>query len=137
MAVVSEIIRVESDNTLSFGNYLATDKQKFSDFKLGGDIYKIKTHNELTRCERNDKMLLETVPGTTIHNFGILKNKLTFAAEGAGNTQFTIGLEPNSEYQVFVDDNLVGKTNSGISGKINFGAELNTDLALKMLIEKV
>ena len=137
MAVINEIIRIESDNTLSFGNYLATDKQKLGDFKLGSDTYKVKTHNELTRFERNDMMLLETVPGATVHNFNITEAGIEFAAEGTGNTQFTIGLEPNFEYNVFADGVLVDTTKSGLSGKINFSKELNTDSLRHIKIEKV
>ena len=137
MAVVNEIIRAESDNTLSFGNYLAADKQKLGDFKLGADTYKVKTHSELTRCERNDVMLIETVPGSAIHNFDSGGGKLSFSAEGTGDTQFTIGLEPNSEYKVFAEGSLVDTAKSGISGKINFSKELNTEALLCIVIEKV
>ena len=137
MAVVSEIIRAEADNTLSFGNYLATDKQKLSGFKLGTDTYKVKTHNELTRFERNDIMILETVPGSTIHSLSQSDDGLEFSAEGVGNTQFTVGLEPNSEYNVFAEDNLVDTAKSGISGKINFSKELSKDSLRHIKIKKV
>jgi len=137
MAVVSEIIRVEADGTLSFGNYLATDKQKLGDFKSGADTYKVKTHNELTRFERNDVMLLETVPGAAVHNFNLSEVRLEFNAEGTGNTRFTIGLAPDSEYNVFADGNLVDTTRSGISGKINFSKELSKDSLRHIVIEKV
>ena len=137
MAVVNEIIRIEPDRTLSFGNYLATDKQKLGDFKLGNDTYKVKTHNELTRFERNDMMLLETVPGAAIHNFNLSEGGLVFAAEGTGSTRFTIGLQPDTEYNVYADDKLVDKTKSGLSGKINFSRELSTDSLRYIKIEKV
>ena len=137
MAVINEIIRIEPDRTLSFGNYLATDKQKLGDFKLGNDTYKVKTHNELTRFERNNMMLLETVPGAAIHNFNLSENSLVFEAEGTGNTQFTIGLEPDTEYNVYADDMLVDKAKSGLSGKINFSRELSTDSLRYIKIEKV
>ena len=137
MAVVSEIIRIEPDNTLSFGNYLVTDKQKLGDFRIGGDTYKVKTHNELTRFERNDVMILETVPGSVIHNFNMAGGSLSFAAEGTGSTRFTIGLEPDSEYKIFADGKLVDTAKSGISGKINFSEELSADSPQRIVIEKV
>jgi len=137
MAVVSEIIRIEPDNTLSFGNYLVADKQKLGDFKLGGDTYKVKTHNELTRFERNDMMLLETVPGSAIHNFSMAEGNISFSAEGVGNTQFTVGLEPNSEYKVLADGVLVDTAKSGLSGKINFSKELSAESFSHIKIEKV
>ena len=136
MAVVNEIIRKEADDTLSFGNYLAADKQKLGDFKLEGNTYKVKTHNELTRLERNDVMLLETVPGSTIHGFRQSSNEVEFSAEGNGNTQFTIGLEPETEYKVFADGSLVDTAKSGFSGKIIFSKELSSSSLRHIKIEK-
>ena len=137
MAIISEIIRAEADGTISFGNYAVKDKQKSGDFKSGGHTYKVKTHNELTRLECDDKMQLETVPGTAIHHFNGSGENIKFTAEGLGNTQFTVGLEPDSEYNIFVDDELVGKSGSGISGKINFGAELAPDSPRRIEIKRV
>ena len=37
MAVVAELIRKESDGTLSFGNYELAVKSKLSDFEYEGD----------------------------------------------------------------------------------------------------
>ena len=45
MAVIKELIRKESDGTLSFGNYEFDTKQKLSDFEYEGDLYKVKTFN--------------------------------------------------------------------------------------------
>ena len=136
MAVVNEIIRAEADGTLSFGNYIVTEKQKLNDFKFGGHIYKVKTSNELTRFERDDKMLLETVPGTAIHNFKLVGENVEFFAEGNGNTQFTVGLEPETEYNIVICGELAGTSNSGISSKINFGAELDANTPCEIKIEK-
>ena len=44
MAVVEEIIRIESDGSISFGNHLLDVKTKVSDFEYDGDIYKVKTY---------------------------------------------------------------------------------------------
>ncbi|MCL2674474.1 MAG: endosialidase [Defluviitaleaceae bacterium] len=137
MAVISEIIRAEADNTLSFGNYTVADKQKSNDFKLNGHTYKVKTYNELTRLECDDKMLLETVPGTAIHNLNDSNGSLEFAAEGSGDTQFTVGLEPDLEYNIFVDGEFVGMAISSLSGKINFGIELREDFSPRIKIAKV
>ena len=45
MAVVEEIIRVENDGSISFGNHLLDVKTKVSDFEFDGDLYKVKTYN--------------------------------------------------------------------------------------------
>lgn len=52
MSVVNELIRSEQDGTLSFGNYLLDTKSKLSDFEHGGDMYKVKTYNEITKLEK-------------------------------------------------------------------------------------
>ena len=53
MSVVEELIREESDGSLSFGNYELASKTKKSDFPYGGASYKIKTFKEITKLEKN------------------------------------------------------------------------------------
>ena len=55
MAVVKELLRVEENGTLSFGNFELDTKSKLSDFEYNGDIYKVKTFKEITKLERNGK----------------------------------------------------------------------------------
>ena len=43
MTVVEELIRVENENGLSFGDYTLNAKKKVSDFEFHGDMYKVKT----------------------------------------------------------------------------------------------
>ena len=47
MAVISELIRSESDGTLSFGDYTLEQKSKLSGFEFQGDSYKVKTFKEM------------------------------------------------------------------------------------------
>ena len=54
MAVVAELIRNESDGTFSFGNHTLASKSKLEDFKVGGDLLKVKTYNEITKLEKTD-----------------------------------------------------------------------------------
>ena len=68
MAVINENIRVESNGTISFGNYETDVKQKVNDYKVGGDLYTLRTYKEATRLEKNSKLLIETVPGAAVHN---------------------------------------------------------------------
>ena len=44
MTVVEELIRVENENGLSFGDYTLNAKKKVSDFEFHGDMYKVKTY---------------------------------------------------------------------------------------------
>ena len=59
MAVVEELLRSESDGTISFGNHKLTQKAKLEDFRHEGDLLKVKTYNEITKLEKNGLFLYE------------------------------------------------------------------------------
>ncbi len=136
MAVIDEIIRLESDNSLSFGNYSVSEKQKVNDFEAAGDVYKIKTHNEITRLEKNGKLLIETVPGTTIHNLKVSEKNISFFAEGIEDTQVTLELASDTIYKISVDDVSLGKMKANLSGKISFSVGLNAKMK-NIFVEKI
>lgn len=82
MSVVKELIRTEDNGTISFGNYELAQKSKVSDFEYDGDMYKVKTYNEITKLERNGMFVYESVPGTTVLNLDTEENKMSFTVEG-------------------------------------------------------
>lgn len=125
MAIVQEGIILEKDNTLSFGDYKRADKLKVENFKVSDDIYKIRTHKEVTRLSKDGTLLLETVPGATVHNFDVKEKFITFSIEGIGGTQVTLELDPECQYSVYVEDVNLGKIKPNVSGKISFGMELS------------
>ena len=59
MSVIQELIRQESNGTISFGNYLLDSKKKVLDFEVEGDLYKVKTFKEITKLEKNGVKKLE------------------------------------------------------------------------------
>ncbi len=126
MAVIQENIRVESNGTISFGNYEADTKQKVDDYKVGGDLYTLRTYKEVTRLEKNSKLLIETVPGAAVHNLKLEEDCTTFDIEGTGDTQITLEMESETEYTIYLEDVNLGKIKTNIAGKINFSAELNS-----------
>ena len=69
MAVVKELLRAESDGTLSFGDYTLASKTKLEDFEFQGNLYKVKTFAEITKLEKNGMFVYESVPGTAVENF--------------------------------------------------------------------
>ena len=71
MSVVKELI-IKENSLISFGNYELNEKAKKSDFIYNKDSYKIKTFKDITRLEKNDKFLFESVPGTAVHSFCLL-----------------------------------------------------------------
>ena len=62
MAVVNEIIRVEENGALSFGNYELKEKTKVVDFEVEGRLYKAKT---LT-CTRPESHHVRGQPGSAV-----------------------------------------------------------------------
>lgn len=64
MATIKELIRIEESGGISFGNYELAAKTKRSDFEYNGDLYKVKTFHEITKLEKNEMFVYESVPGT-------------------------------------------------------------------------
>lgn len=124
MSVVKELLRAEESGTISFGNYELRDKKKLEDFAHMGDVYKVKTFEEITKLEKNGLFLYESVPGTTVHEFEESADGVTFLAEGAHSTQITVGLKEDTEYEVFLNDVSIGVVKTNLSGKLNVSVDL-------------
>jgi len=127
MAVVEELIRKESNGTISFGNYTLSVKTKASDFEHQGDIYKVKTFNEITKLERNGMFVYESVPGTAAFNFDAKGNSLSFDVEGDVTAQITLELEAETIYEVFKNDESLGKMKTNLGGKLVFSLDLENE----------
>lgn len=128
MAVVKEIIRVEENGTLSFGNYELKEKTKVLDFEAEGRLYKAKTFYEVTKLKRDGALVYESLPGTAVHNFKVTDNGVSFEVEGEGTSQITLELEPDTEYKLLIDDIIISNIKSTVSGKINFSVDCNKEL---------
>lgn len=124
MAVVEELIRIEEDNTLSFGNYLLDKKTKLSDFVYEGDIYKVKTFKEITKLEKNGQFVYESVMGTAVTGFKASEDSVRMNVSGLSDTQITLELEPESKYKVTVDGKEIGVIKTNLSGKLVLSVEL-------------
>jgi len=125
VAVIRELIRVEDDKTISFGNHLMETKKKVLDFEVDGDLYKVKTYNKITKLEKNGILLYESVPGTTVHYFNMNEKLVSFSVEGEEDAQITMELEPEKDYKIFIENVQVGKVKSSLAGKVTFSVELN------------
>ena len=136
MAAIEELIRQEDNGTISFGNHLMDEKKKVLDFEVNGDLYNVKTFCEITKLEKNGKMLMEAVPGATVHNFEMDEKGARYTVEGAEDAQITMELEPDTEYKILIDDVNVGKMKSNLAGKITFIVELQKG-ASAVTIEKI
>ena len=125
MSVVEELIREGENGTLCFGNYLLDTKTKRSDFEFQGDTYKVKTFKEITKLEKNEMFLYESVEGTAVTDFKITDSKASFKVEGLEDVQITLGLQPETLYDVKVDGEKIGEMKTNLSGKLVLSLELD------------
>lgn len=130
MAVIKELIRTEDNDSLSFGNYELKEKAKLGGYEFNGDIYKVKTHSEITKLERNDMFVYESVPGTAVTGFVSTEQGVSFTVEGNVDAQITLELEDDAEYRIEIDGESAGSMKTNMSGKLTFSVELeNSDKA--------
>lgn len=136
MAAVKELIRTENDGTLSFGDYELDKKTKLADFNHQGDLYKVKTFREITKLERNEMFVYESVPGTAVQHFEAGEDGVEFQVEGPEDAQITLGLEDGTEYMVQVDGVSTGVVKTNLSGKLPLSVELGSRENVKVKIVK-
>lgn len=134
MAVIEELIRNEADGTLSFGNYALAEKSKVNDFEHDGDLYKVKTFNEITKLERNGNFVYESVPGSAVFGFKQSEKKVSFEVEAQEDVQITLGMEDDKEYSVIIGGENVGKMKTGLGGKLTVSLEINAGEKAKVEI---
>jgi len=127
MAVNGELLRAEEDGTLSFGNYHLSKKSKLDNFEFEGDIYKVKTFQEITKLEKNGLFVYESVPGSRVTKYHATADEVRFALSSFEDVQFTLELEADQEYEVFVHEESVGTMTTNLSGKLNISVELEED----------
>lgn len=137
MSVIEGLIRKEGDNTLSFGDYTLEQKSKVSDFEFVGDIYKVKTFKEITKLEKNECFVYESVPGTVVNHFKDTAELVEFEVEGVEDAQITLELEPEQEYEVYVDANLVGTMKTNLGGKLSLGVSLEEGKGISVKVVRI
>lgn len=137
MAVVKELIRTEGNGSISFGNFELPAKSKLSDFEHQGDMYKVKTFKEITKLERNGVFVYESVPGTAVFELEQADGSMNFRVEGYEDTQITVELEESMEYEIFINQESIGKMKTNLGGKLSFSAELEGGAAAQIKIVKL
>ena len=136
MAVVKELIRTEENGTISFGDYELSHKSKLSDYQYQGDLYKVKTFKEITKLEKNENFVYESVPGTAVFGLKQDDREISFSVEGAEDAQITLGVESDSKYEVFLDDVSTGAVETNLGGKLSFSVELGNASRVDVRIKK-
>ena len=136
MAAVKELLRAESDGTLSFGDYTLASKTKKDNYEFEGDLYKVKTFSEITKLEKNGMFVYESVPGSAVENFRETDKEVAFTVSAPSDVQFTLELEPESEYEVFLDGASAGRMSTNLSGKLSVSVELSADQSAEVKVVK-
>lgn len=137
MAVVKELIRTEGNGSISFGNFELPAKSKLSDFEHQGDMYKVKTFKEITKLERNGVFVYESVPGTAVFELDQTDGSMDFQVEGYEDTQITVELEENMDYEIFINQESIGKMKTNLGGKLSFSAQLEDGATARIKIVKL
>ena len=137
MAVVSELIRSEADGTISFGDYTLPQKSKLDNVKHAGDLYKVKTFQEITKLERNGMFVYESVPGTTVLHLKASENEMEFQVEGAEDAQITLELEPETEYDIKVNGVDAGQMKTNLGGKLSLSVELDANSCVPVKVTRL
>ena len=134
MAVVEELIRIEENGAISFGNHKLAEKTKKSDFEFQGDMYKVKTYNKITKIKKNGSMIYESVPGTSVNNFMMEDGQLEFLVEADEDSQITLELESTTEYTLYIDGVNAGSMKRNLSGKLTLSiSAANGQTAIKIV----
>ena len=136
MAIVKELLRTEEDGRLSFGDYTLASKTKLDNFEFEGDLYKVKTFSEITKLEKNGMFVYESVPGSSVENFKLTDTEVAFQISAPEDVQFTLELEPESEYEVLLDGVSAGKMTTNLSGKLSVSVEISEGEAVDVKVEK-
>lgn len=136
MAAISELIREEANGALSFGDYTLTSKSKLDNFEHAGDIYKVKTFEEITKLERNGLFVYESVPGTAVTDFTQTENVVAFTVEGPKDAQITLELEESTEYEITIDGESAGVMKTNLGGKLSLSVELEGIDSVAIKVEK-
>ncbi len=124
MSVVKDLLHSEEDGSLSFGNHELGAKEKVEGFKYKDKVLKVKTYKDITKLEADGELVYESVPGTSVNGLAITENGMKFKVEGAVDSQITLGLEPDAEYDVCVAGSDAGKMKTNLGGKLSMSVEL-------------
>ncbi len=124
MSITKEILTVNEDGALCFGDFLLPSKTKKEDFEFAGDIYKVKTFKEITKLEKNGMLVYESVPGSSVSDFKLTSERVSFQVEASNDIQMTLELEPSQEYEVHIDGGLTSEVVTNLGGKMSISVEL-------------
>ncbi len=78
----------------------------------------------------------ESVPGSSVERFKETEKGVIFEVSAPEDVQFTLELEPESEYEVFINGKSAGKMTTNLSGKLSVSIELGAEESAQVKVEK-
>ena len=99
-------------------------------------FYKVKTFSEITKLEKNGMFVYESVPGSSVEEFRETADEVSFTVSAQTDVQFTLELEPESEYEVLIDGASAGTMKTNLSGKLSVSVELSADKSAQVKVVK-
>ncbi|MDO5538731.1 MAG: endosialidase [Eubacteriales bacterium] len=136
MSAVEGLIRSEADGTISFGDYTLPKKTKVSDFENAGDIYKVKSFKEITKLEKNEMFVYESVPGTAVSHLKQTAEGVEFQVEGLQDAQITVEMEAETVYSIEIDGEKTSEMKTNLSGKLSVSVELEEGKIVSVKVTK-
>jgi hypothetical protein len=133
---MAELIYVQDNGKLAFGDYTLAAKAKADGFEFGGDLYKVKTFQEITKLERNGMFAYESVPGTDVTEFSANDKEVGFTVKGTTDTQVALGLEAEAEYKLYIDGINIGKMKTNLGGKLVCSLQLTAGRSSEVRVVK-
>lgn len=137
MAVISELIRSGADGTICFGDYSLDIKSKLDNFEHAGDIYRVKTFHEITKLKKNGLFVYESVPGTAVNDMNETEAGMEFLVEGNEDAEITLGLQEETEYEIFINDSSAGQMKTNLGGKLTISVELDQGTEVSVKVVKI
>ena len=64
------------------------------------------------------------------------ETQMDFHVEGPEDAQITVELEPDTEYEVFIEQASTGKMKTNLGGKLSFSVELDANTKAEVKIVK-
>lgn len=124
MSAVKELLRAESNGSISFGDYTLDKKTKLPGFEHKGDEYYVKTYAESTHLEKNGMFVYDSVPGTAVTGFLVTEAGVQFTVEGNRDAQITLELAAGETYTIYFNEKPVGQMKTSGSGKLAISVAL-------------
>ncbi len=136
MASAEQLLFVEADGSLGFGDHTLAEKEKVEDFPYQGDLLKVKTYQTMTKLEKNGLFIYESVPGTSVSCFKEEVDGVIFNVKGNADSQITIGLKDDCEYKVLLNGENAGFVKTNLGGKLNLSVDLSSGEVISVEVKK-